>query len=269
MPTTTKSIHSRQDGCVTSLLPGISPPAKSMSAVSLMSARTTFADSHSVISSPASADGVTRCVSRDGLTPDLFGQAPVHVSRSARPVNGRARKTAGTSGLRSAISSASASLQSCLESRLQARTDVNGSPEYTLTWKRWATRSGVPIFALRASRRRTSAKGFIGWPTPMAGTPAQKGYNEAGNTDSGRKTTKILKGWATPRANRYAGADSHGNRQLPLNAMTASAVLDPRHWQWLMGFPTEWDDCAATATQSFRRSRRSSSDPTATRSEAA
>lgn len=37
------------------------------------------------------------------------------------------------------------------------------------------------------------------WPTPMAGTPAQKGYNEAGNTDSGRKTV-ALASWATPKA---------------------------------------------------------------------
>ena len=36
-----------------------------------------------------------------------------------------------------------------------------------------------------------------GWPTPMAGTPAQKGYNEAGDTCNSRKT-KHLVGWATP-----------------------------------------------------------------------
>ena len=40
------------------------------------------------------------------------------------------------------------------------------------------------------------------WPTPMAGTPAQKGYNEAGNTDSGRKTV-ALASWATPAARDF------------------------------------------------------------------
>jgi len=39
---------------------------------------------------------------------------------------------------------------------------------------------------------------MAGWPAPMAGTPAQKGYNEAGNTDSSRKTVELLAGWATP-----------------------------------------------------------------------
>lgn len=32
------------------------------------------------------------------------------------------------------------------------------------------------------------------WPTPMAGTPAQKGYNEAGNNDSSRKTVELVTG---------------------------------------------------------------------------
>ncbi len=30
------------------------------------------------------------------------------------------------------------------------------------------------------------------WPTPMAGTPTQRGYNEAGNTDSSRKTVALV-----------------------------------------------------------------------------
>lgn len=37
------------------------------------------------------------------------------------------------------------------------------------------------------------------WPTPMAGTPAQKGYNEAGNNDSSRKTVALVS-WPSPQA---------------------------------------------------------------------
>jgi hypothetical protein len=45
------------------------------------------------------------------------------------------------------------------------------------------------------------------WPTPMAGTPAQKGYNEAGNNDSSRKTVDLCS-WPTPAANQFeADAD--------------------------------------------------------------
>ena len=41
---------------------------------------------------------------------------------------------------------------------------------------------------------------LAGWPTPMAGTPAQKGYNEAGNTDSSRKAVALMAGWPTPQS---------------------------------------------------------------------
>ena len=37
---------------------------------------------------------------------------------------------------------------------------------------------------------------LAGWPTPMAGTPAQNGNNAAGNNDSSRKTV-ALAGWIT------------------------------------------------------------------------
>jgi len=42
------------------------------------------------------------------------------------------------------------------------------------------------------------AKHLAGWPTPMAGTPAQNGNNEAGNNDSSRKTVELAS-WPTPR----------------------------------------------------------------------
>lgn len=40
---------------------------------------------------------------------------------------------------------------------------------------------------------------MAGWPTPMAGEPATENYNEAGNTDSSRKTA-ALASWNTPIA---------------------------------------------------------------------
>jgi hypothetical protein len=47
----------------------------------------------------------------------------------------------------------------------------------------------------------------------MAGTPAQKGYNEAGNTDSSRKTVALAT-WPTPAARdyRHANAESYQAR---------------------------------------------------------
>lgn len=73
-----------------------------------------------------------------------------------------------TSGQSGSISFASARLQSCLASRLQARS--HGSILYRLTWKARVTPSGRPICALRASPVRTSDSGFTlqPWATPAA-----------------------------------------------------------------------------------------------------
>lgn len=59
-------------------------------------------------------------------------------------------------------------LNAFLANRLQARTDLNGSPEYRLQWKFSEMLLGVPIIRLRASARPISDSGFSGWPTPSA-----------------------------------------------------------------------------------------------------
>ena len=114
-------------------------------------------------------------------------------------------------------SSPSAGLQRCLASRLRAATDVNGSPEYVLTYKSWDMPWGVPICRLRASGRRTSGSGCGGWPTPSAATGGQvspPGTSATGKTPDGRKQTVNLQhvarmaGWPTPNAGPQNDNDS-------------------------------------------------------------
>ncbi len=170
-------------------------------------------------SSPGSAAGPLRSRLLGGPKNGRSGAAPVHASRSPSLVNARGRKTSATSGLTSFDSSASVVLQSSLASRLQARMGATGSMEYVMTWKEWATKSGLPICALRArarkakdgfcvgiasigkrfsSERPTSDSAFSGWPTPQAGSPATEDYNEVGNTDSFRKTVALVSGHLAP-----------------------------------------------------------------------
>ena len=226
-----------------------------------------WVDTLNATSSQGSAAGATRCGLPVGPTTAPCGPDPALASLSARQAEEQGRLTSGTFGPTGTISSASADLQSSLASRLRQRTASGGSTLYALTWKDRATPSGRLICALRASARRISDSGsgllgwptpaaadtgsqapltetvkamlgkpsrrmmeaMAGWPTPMAGTPAQKGYNASGSTDYSRQTevlawgrmhkqeaARLLAGWPTPCSQDGPnGGPAQGSDRLP------------------------------------------------------
>ena len=133
-----------------------------------MSHLTICEDSRSATSSPELASGLIPCASPDGLTINQYGPVPARASLSARQAKEKDLLTSGTFGPTSSTSSASSNLSMSLANRLQAVTQTHGSTLYNLTWKEWDTPSGLCRLRLRASVRRTSESGLIGWPTPAA-----------------------------------------------------------------------------------------------------
>lgn len=226
-----------------------------------MSAQLNLLDLLNATSSPASASGASHSATQDGPTTDLSGQDLAHASLSAQPESKRASQTSATSGLSGLISSASAALQSLLESRLRLRSI--GSTLYRLTWKHRATPLQRQICALRASGARTSdsASTLQGWPTPMAGNPGSDRYNPAGNTDYSRKVEALcgkevkghgltlIAGWGTPTAHepRLGYQNRRNGKAGTQKSMTTEVIdyLDPERgdpalaaWSGLAGWPT-------------------------------
>jgi len=190
-----------------------------------MSCLPTLTGSPSAISSPASASGLSLFAELAGPMTAPCGPAPARVNLSARQAREWDLLTSGTSGPPSSTSSLSADLQSSLESRLRARTQTLGSTLYALTWKPWVTPSGRSRFRLRASVRRTSETGSIGWPTPMACD--SRGSAGVGKTEL--PNVAKLTGWPTPAARDWKGANEPGN-ELTHNARPLNEVARLAGW---------------------------------------
>ena len=189
-----------------------------------MSDPATLLDSLSATSSQAWAPGPSLSDEQVGQMIAESGLPVALANLSHRRAKVAGWEMSGICGPLCSTSSSSASLQSALESRLRARTQNLGSTLFKLTWKSWATPSGVSRSRLRASALRTSETACTGWPTPMAGTPAQNGNNAAGNNDYSRRVVE-LSGWPTAAARDWKGATKErwGTNARPLNEVAVLA----------------------------------------------
>jgi hypothetical protein len=185
-------------------------------------------DTHNATSSPGSVDGLTPSTSRPSRRTVACGPDRARVNLSARQAEDRGIATHVIYGPPSVGSSSSAALQLSLESKLRARLDVNGSPEYRLTWKHWTIRPEARICALRASAPPTCGRDSTGWPSPVANDSRGSAYTY-GNGKHENVCLKLLgaarmTGWPTPRANDSTGAKIPPGRQGGMALKTAAKL---------------------------------------------
>ena len=103
---------------------------------------------------------------------------------------------------------------------------------------------------------------IAGWPTPRT-----EKHNPQQRSDFTPNLAAVA-GWATPTSKDHKDGPPCPNvetnallgRQVWLSHVPTEnrGALNPEFSCWLMGYPPEWCECAVTAMQSFRKSRRNS-----------
>ena len=163
----------------------------------------------------------------------------VQPSREAAS-NGRC---AALCGLNFNDSLTSASLQSSLESRLQANLAGIGFAGILDDLEAMGYEAaGADLCASPVLVRHTSANGFTGWPTPSS-----RDWKDSVGMATVAKNPDGSRRQRLDQLPRVAALVLGKHTTLPHAATGSRGALNPALARWLMGFPPAWCACAATA----------------------
>lgn len=138
---------------------------------------------------------------------------------------------------------------------------ANGTPEQFQARKQAAVDRGVQMGTTVTDIQMQAC--LAGWPTTSCDN------DRTGNPESALAMTRTDGAKVQQRLQDFAAIC--GPCRLTVSGelltgcsagMESGGQLNPAHSRWLMGYPPEWDDCAATAMPSSRKSPRRSSAPT-------
>lgn len=196
---------------------------------------------HSAISSQESESGPLPCAELGGQTIERFGQDLAPANLSARQAKALGLLTSGIYGQHSSTLSLNGSPPEFMVNKLRAKTDLDGSTLYKLTWKERVTPAGRSISALRASVLRTSGNGsgFLlkGWPTPLTSDSTKAGNVSPRPGAMALPETAPLAGWGTPTANTPGGTPEQALKRKE-GLSCGQSVTALAHQVALTGWPT-------------------------------
>ena len=176
-----------------------------------MSDQKILKNSLSVTSSLELVDGREHCSSQDGVQTDLFGLEVLPASHSLQPGKEKEKTTSDISGRSSLISSASASLQQSLVSKLQQLSDSDGSMIYKLTLREKVTPAQRSYYQLAASAHPTKEIGSSSWLTPT--TSDTNGVRKPDGKRGLGLNTQAQSAWPTPAARDGKGVSGRGRQE--------------------------------------------------------
>lgn len=124
--------------------------------------------------------------------------------------------------------------------------DQIGSARTTTKAQKWKD----PSSPLQTQHTSLDAARLAHWPTPI---------KSDARGSAGAEPRKMAELPNLVKLTGPARLTATGQIQIGSTAeMPNGGQLNPAHSRWLMGLPTEWDDCAATVTLSSRRKRKHS-----------